>query len=528
MIFDTTFIGNGRHLPNSVLAALAAAMWIGCTASALAQTVSGLSLNDAILVTLHGNRDVQISEAQVQIADALVQQAQGTFDPLLTLEARRNEDRRPLTQAEQFVTPVLTDLSGSGSGLDASVEKRLRSGPTLLGSAASTYLQNSTSRVLGLPSQTTRSIAFGLRVPLARGAGEGNAANSALKAGEQDLAAASAEKRYAVSLALRDAAIAYWEYSSRWRQLEITRSGEERTLGLLQELRKLVAADEVPAADIDLAQANHFERINNRIIAEQALLEAQQALGRSMGLTSQLQREIGQPLTPPPAPEAVTTLPAVNQLLDRALLRRGDWQAIERRVLALGERLAGSKDLTRPQIDLTLLVSSNSLQEGSSSSGVVNPLAGNAAGPSVAAILNFQLPLGNNTATGQVRQASALLSEAEIRRELLRADIGAAVEASSALVRRSAEALRGSAQIVERYAKTLEHERTRRRLGVATLIDVINVEDRYFRALLDDVQRRSTYAISLVRLGHEVDALVATAGDQFEVNLASFMRFALP
>ena len=127
-----------------------------------------------------------------------------------------------------------------------------------------------------------------------------------------------------------------------------------------------------------------------------------------------------------------------------------------------------------------------------------------------------------------MRQASALLSEAEIRRELLRADIGAAVEASSALVRRSAEALRGSAQIVERYAKTLEHERTRRRLGVATLIDVINVEDRYFRALLDDVQRRSTYAISLVRLGHEVDALVATAGDQFEVNLASFMRFALP
>ena len=528
MIDDTTLIINYRRHPNSMLAALVTAIWISCTASALAQTVGGLSLNDAILVTLHGNRDVQISEAQVQVAEALVQQALGPFDPLLAIEARRNEDRRPLAQAEQFVTPVLSDLSGSGSSLDARVEKRLRLGPTLIGSATSTYVQNSTSRVLGLPSQTTRSIAFGLRVPLFRGAGEGNAANSALKAGEQDLVAASAERRYAVSLALRDAATAYWEYSSRWRQLEITRSGEERTLGLLQELRKLVAADEVPAADIDLAQANHFERINNPIIAEQALLEAQQALGRSMGLTSQRQREIGQPLTPPPAPDTVTNLPAVNLLLERALLRRGDWQAIKRRILALGERLAGSKDLTRPQVDLTLLVSSNSLQEGVGISGVVNPVAGNVAGPSVAAILNFQIPVGNNTATGQMRQASALLSEAEIRRELLRADIGAGVEASSFLVRRSAEALRGSGQIVERYAKTLEHERTRRRLGVATLIDVINVEDRYFRALLDDVQRRSIYAISLVILGHEVDALVETAGDRFEVNLTSFMRFALP
>ncbi|MFZ4534804.1 TolC family protein [Propionivibrio sp.] len=528
MINTATLVGYCRRHQSMAVAAFAAGLFIGSAASAFAQTVSGLSFNDAIHLTLHSNRDVQIGETQVQVAGAVVQQAQGVFDPLLAIEARRNEDRRPLNQAEQLLTPVLTDLSGSGSGFDAKVEKRLRSGQTLLGSATSTYLQNNTSRLLGLPSQTTRSIAFGLRVPLFRGAGESNAANANLKSVEQSFAAATAEKRFAVSLALRDAAIAYWEYSSRWRQLEISRSGEERTLGLLQELRKLVAADEVPAADIDLAQANHFERINTRISAEQALLEAQQSMGRSMGLTSQLQREIGQPLTPPPPPSGVSDLPGLKLLLERALLRRGDWQAIELRILALGERLTGARDLARPQIDLSLFVSSNSLQEGASLSGAANPLAGNSSGPSVAAILNFQLPVGNNAANGLVRQTSALLTEAEIRRESLRADIGAAVEASSAQVRRSAEAMRGSEQIVLRYAKTLDHERTRRRLGVATLIDVVNVEDRYFRALLDDVQRRSNYAASLARLGHDVDALVGTTGDQLEVNLASFMRFALP
>ena len=121
-----------------------------------------------------------------------------------------------------------------------------------------------------------------------------------------------------------------------------------------------------------------------------------------------------------------------------------------------------------------------------------------------------------------------LVTDAESRRDALASDIAASVEAAAAAVRRAAEQLRASADTVRRYARSVENERTRRRLGVATLIDVINVEDRYTNALVADVERRRNYAAQLVRLAHETGSLLSPADERFEVREEDFLRPPLP
>lgn len=493
------------------------------TLAVWAAPAAALSLADALAATLDGNREVQIAAALAQGAGAAAQQARGIFDPLVSVTGQRGRDRRLLTESERLAVPVLTEQAAATAGLAARIEQRLVSGPILSGSAVSAFADDRMSRELGVPSQTTRALVLGVKLPLARGSGAGNAASATLAAAERDAEAAGQEAGYQISLVLRDAAVAYWDYSSRWRQLEISRLGEERTLGLLQELRKLIAADEVPAADLDLALANHAERSNARIAAEQALLEARLALARSMGLADLRQDHIGQPLEEFPAAEA-SPLPEFGALRQQALAARRDWYALDQRIAALRQRLAAARDLARPAVDLSINVSSSGLREGASMAGTTNPFAPPFAGPALMAQLSVQLPLGNQAAQGSLGQVSAQLTEAEIRHQALRDDIGSAVEARLAEVRRAAEALAGSDRIVRLYARTLDHERTKRRLGSATLIDVLNVEDRYFRALLDDVQRRRNFAVGLARLGHEINVLVITVDDRSVVNLAGFTR----
>lgn len=502
---------------------------LSVTSTCPAEQLSGLTLGQVLQATLSSNREVQIRNAQVKAAEGAILQAQGAFDTVMTLDLSKNSDRRLLTQSEKLTTPNQAEQHDNGAGLTAGFEKRLISGQTLIGNISTAYANDNISTQSGIPSQTTRKITFGLRMPLAKGSGTENAASATQKAAEFDWEESLAQKRFVLSQAIRDAVIAYWAYLSSWRELDLTRNAEQRAAELIEELRKLIAADEIPAADLDLALANHSERINARIAAEQSLLQARQILGQVMGMEAQKLSAM-----PPPSGD----FPAANDdnqplghlpsLIDRALTRRGDWQAQAHRIAALRQRVAAAKDLTRPQVDLSVNVSSAGLREGASPGEAYSPYAGSFAGPSISTQLSIQFPFANQTAEGQLRQTSALLTEAEIRRAILQTQITAAVELTTADLQRSTESLRISGNIVQRYAKTFDNARIKRRLGAATLIDVINVEDRYFRAQIEDVQRRHNYASNVARLGHEVDALLRITGDGFEVREADFVQINAP
>src|SRR5690349_22165550 len=66
------------------------------------------------------------------------------------------------------------------------------------------------------------------------------------------------------TLSLHDAlpiytALAYWDYLARIRRLAISREAENRAVRLVEETRRLIAADQVPAAEIQLVSARSEE-----------------------------------------------------------------------------------------------------------------------------------------------------------------------------------------------------------------------------------------------------------------------------
>ena len=70
-----------------------------------------------------------------------------------------------------------------------------------------------------------------------------------------------------------------------------------------------------------------------------------------------------------------------------------------------------------------------------------------------------------------------------------------------------------------RYAISVQNERTKRRLGLSTLIDVINLQDRLDSAQLALLSLRQEYATLLAQLEFDAGTLVNRGNQIFTVDI---------
>ncbi len=109
----------------------------------------------------------------------------------------------------------------------------------------------------------------------------------------------------------------------------------------------------------------------------------------------------------------------------------------------------------------------------------------------------------------------------------LRTPIGINVQLSAtALVdTRTATGARQTVAAAERfYEISVRNESTKRRLGMATLMDVINMQDRLTNALLAEVQARQSYANAIARLRFETGTIATPRDEGFEIAIDDFLR----
>jgi hypothetical protein len=133
----------------------------------------------------------------------------------------------------------------------------------------------------------------------------------------------------------------------------------------------------------------------------------------------------------------------------------------------------------------------------------------------------------NSAAEGLVLSQSAALDASQIRRRDLQAAIGANVELAAQTLQRAAVLLQDTRQAVSRYAVALRNERTKRDLGTATLIDVLNIEDRYNNALTGVVLREQAFANAIAQWRFETGLLVTALGDGFTVQTGDLLSHQL-
>ncbi|HSQ04661.1 MAG TPA: TolC family protein, partial [Burkholderiales bacterium] len=326
--------------------------------------------------------------------------------------------------------------------------------------------------------------------------------------------------------ALLGTTLAYWDYLARVRRLEIARDAEQRAMRLVEEIKKLIRDDQVPAADIQLVSASYAERLAARIGAEQTLTEGRRALALQIGLSPERAAEMPLPMNEFPAfdEQAAHVDTKIAVLREDAIGRRADLEAARQREQSARRRLIAARSGLKPQLDVSLGVNYTSLVENRVPFAVGNVMGTNPAGPSILATLAAQLPARNSAAEGTFLAASAGLDASSIRVNSLMDTIGNNVSASALGLARAALQLVQSIETTRYYRLSVENERTKRRLGLATLIDVINVEDRLTNALLAEVQARQSYASAIAQLRFEVGTLVVRRDDRFDVDVDSLFN----
>jgi outer membrane protein TolC len=379
--------------------------------------------------------------------------------------------------------------------------------------------------VNGIPPQTAGRVSFNVRAPLMRNAGtEATTAN--LSAAEADLTASRYDLVFTNAQALFNTTLAYWNYLAQLRRLDIAREAEGRALRLTEETRKLIAADEAPAADIQIVQASGSERQAARIATEQALAEARLNLALQIGLPPERLAAM-----PPPAddfpdssrqPIALDT--RIADLLDVAYRRRADLEAARHRERAARRRLDSAISGLKPQVDLTLGVGYDTLVEQRAPFSLGPALSNQRVGPSVNATLSMLWPWRNVAAEGVFVAQSAALAASLVRVRNLAETIGNNIYTDVQALVRSAQQLAQAAESTRLYRTTVDNERTKRRLGLVTLIDVITVEDRLTNALLAEVQARQAYANSIAQLRFDMGTIVVEREGQFDVVVEDLLK----
>lgn len=490
----------------------------------------GLSLQAALSAALSGNANVLLSRTQVEVAESVAQQQRGPFDLTLNAQGGSTRDIRPLGEAERLsfllggfdLRYQLTNTTIAQAGVTQLFMNGMQA------NLVATYTNNAdnTFPASGTPRQGIGAVTFQLRVPILRNAGD--AVGAPLRAAEIETSAARGELEFTVAQILLNSALSYWDYLGKTQRLAISRASERRGEGQLDEIRKLIAADELPQAEINLVQASLNDRRSARIAAEQALLESRRALGRSLGLNAQATMAIGELADAFPEYDGVSidTVARKEELTLRAMDTRSDLIALRAHREAAQILLDAARKNERPQLDLVLGATQSGLSEGTAL-GAIGPAFTQNFGPGYNVNLIFQMPLGNNTARGLYRQQAAQVDAQRIRINELGHSISNSIETSAYAVLRATEQLTEADAAVKAYAVSLENERTKRRLGLATLIDTLNIEDRYNNALLAAVQAHQAFASAIAQFRFETSTLLSREGDAYSARVGDLFTPAV-
>lgn len=488
-----------------------------------------LSLRDALHFALRQNPNTLLQQQEVLSSRGLLLQARSQFDPVVSATTERIRAARPLRQDEitalqlagnSGVVDQTTDSTTYGVGID----RLLKNGLALGTSYTVTKLDDSDQRLAGIPVQSSGRLSFTLQVPLLRNAGV-ETVGAQVAAADAELAASMLDLQYINSATVFNTTVAYWDSIAKRNRLDIALAAEKRAAELVDEMRKLIAADQLPAAEIELVVASRAERTAARISAEQALLDARHTLARQLGLSRTQMATLPVPDDPLPNYDGqrIDVVDDRERLISVAIATRADIEADRKRELAGKYRLTAARNNLKPQLDFNFHLSYSSLAEGESASAFDRANFNVRAGPAFSGSLNYQWPVNNSLARGNFLSQSAAGDASTIRLRDREASIASSISALASTMKRSAEQLVEGREAVNRYAVAHQNQLIRRRLGFATLLDVINVEDRLNNALLNAVQLQQNYANAIVELRFALGDLVQKLGDRYDVRMEKLL-----
>jgi outer membrane protein TolC len=464
---------------------------------------AGLGILDVVRMTLERDPQIAFDEASLQLSRGALAIATSRFDPVVTSE---------LTEADTR-TPESVSSSSESRTLHSTVDinKLFRSG---LSVQPQLDLLRTDDVTAGSGAVNDGTLKLIFRQPLLRGRGR-TATGAEELAAERDLAASGLDLRQTIAERIQAVVTQYWTAESAARNLDVLRESEDSSRNLLENTRKLIEADQVPAADLVQLEANLAFKESARIGGERQLFAARQDLGREIGLDAAEIRRLPLPSDPFPEidPDAVPSPAAAERWIAVALDRRADLRAARERRAGSEIRRRAAENALLPQLDFLVTPSYSGLMPGGDTVSFFSPLYRNIPGAGASAGFSLSLPIGNHRARGALLQADAVLRQSSLAIDLLAKGIGADVPAALDAVAQNALQLDKARQAVRLFERAVVNEEKKLRAGSSTLLDVISQRDRLTSARQSEVSSELALALSLLDLRFTTGTLLAEGGE---------------
>src|SRR6266545_4397889 len=453
---------------------------------------TGLDLGDAVRLTLENDPNIALSQAQLAGARGALLGAAGRFDPVLTSQVEQETSNTPLTEITSREEMSLQSSFGAA--------KEFRSG---LSVSPSLGISRVDVPGAGDTAVNVGTLSFTVRQPLLQGRGRSVTAAGEMTA-EREVAASGLDVEQTTAARVLTVVSQYWTARAQAINLEI----------LLDTTRRLVEADQTPAAELVQLEANLAAKESSRIGGERALFAARQDLGREIGLEPARIAALPVPADPFPEvrPKEVPPPAEAGRFIAMALRRRADLRAARERKSGAEILLRVADDALKPRLDLIFAPTWSGLVQGNGTGAYFGSLGRNV--PGVGATLGFSLswPTLNRAARGSQAETEAVRRQAELLIELVSRTVGADVPSALDAVRSSALQVEKASQAVDLFERAVANEEKKLRAGTSTLIDLISQRDRLTAARQAEVGARLALAQALVRLRFETGTLLTVEG----------------
>ncbi len=352
-------------------------------------------------------------------------------------------------------------------------------------------------------------IGFSLDAKLLRGRGI-DATGAFERSANIDWEASRLTLEHAVSTAVFNTEIAYWNLVAAQEFLETSRFSTGLHTRRVEVTKGLIEGDEIPRAELPRELASQANDEALVMSAERQVHEARVTLARAMGLS--VLDEPNAPLAADPFPgvPAGGSLAALSpaDLIALAHEKRYDRLAALRLVESGGVLAREAITELRPRLDFTGQISANTQAETS-----LAKTSNGWAAPSFQVGLNFEKPIGNNTARGLVLQTSADLAQRSIAAADLERNIDASIVQVIYSLRATADQIGRIGESVRLYGETIESQNEMFRSGQTSLLDSIVTQDLQTSARFTFTQAKAQWATLLTRLRFETGTLVSSTNE---------------
>ena len=494
----------GDEFPNRLSVTLLGIAWLLGPIAGLAQVASGpLTLPDALSTTLERNPAIRYQIAVVDTERALQRQTTGRFDTQIAAGGSASRQHTPA-----FLGIRANSIESDSVALTGSSQRELRNGITIGPEISIERDHNSYSNALG--NARTR-VLYRVNIPMLKGRGR-DVVGASETAAAQNVDAALLSLNDTIARLLEATAEAYWNVRGAMENLRIARDSEAQGARFVEIVQTLIDADKKARNDIYAIRANLASRSASRIAAETQLYQARQQLGFAMGLAPEELGSLAEPGDPFPSPDPALAQPLTadrNQLLlSAAFKRRADLLAEQKRRQSNQTLITLDRNALKPQLDVVLEGGYSGLTDGRGLPTLHSTFPG-AHGPDLIGSVNYRFAPRNNLAEGRLTQQILTVRLSDLRQQDLARSIALEISRNLEGTRRGAGQIQSAEASVTAYASALEGEQEKLSLGLGSLLDILNVEDRLRSARLTAVDARISYSLSIARLRLAAGAIVA-------------------